>query len=137
MSFTADLSRFWAMTDKRLEKTIVESVKDVLTDMQTKALGVTAGGTLTVGRIPYVSTDLVTSLTFTVGGSTHVGQFSYGTAMDTYDLGDGIEFFWDQPYANYIENGDEKFPGWHFIKTNAANWPDIVLDNARRTRNRK
>lgn len=135
--FGLDLKRFWAMTDERLERIIKESVKDVIHDMQQKTLGVTAGGTLVMGMMPYVTTDLVTSLTIDVESKRHVGQFAYGPAMDGYHLGDEISFFWDQPYAPYIERGDDKFAGWHYIETNAANWPDIVLANARRIRNRR
>lgn len=131
------LKRFWAMTDERLQRVVVESVKDLVSAMQEKSLGVTAGGTLVMGKMPYVTTDLVTSLTVEVGTRVFVGQFAYGESMDTYQLGDEVEFYWNQPYMAYIEYGDDKFAGWHPISTNAAKWPDIVLANARRIRNRR
>lgn len=86
--------------------------------------------------MPYYTTALVTSLVSVVAGKEFRGEFSYDSALARYSLGDDLKFYWNQPYAAWIENGDETFPGWHFMKTNAARWPDVVVANARKMRNR-
>jgi hypothetical protein len=136
MSFTADLSRFHKMTDERLRRVIVRSVADIMSGAQLKTPGVMLGATIKTGRMPFYTTALVTSLVSISGGGEFRGEFSYDSALARYTLGDPLRFYWDQPYANYIENGDENFPGWHFMKTNAARWSDVVLANARKMRNR-
>jgi len=136
MAFGADLTRFWAMTDKRLAKTIQLGFAEMSEEMQTKALGVSAGGTLTPGNMPYVTMDLVKSYTIMMAGSRYVGEFAHEIAMPNYKLGDKITAFWNQPYAGYAEAGDENFPGWHFVEGNVPKWNGIIQASARRTRNR-
>lgn len=135
--FTADLRRFRAMTNERHQRIVRKSIQELLMRMQTRAKGVSIGGALVRGMMPVVSTALVTSLVSMVGGSTFRGEYSYDSAAARYKLGDNTVFFWDQIYAFYIENGDDKFAGWHFVKTNAADWNDIVQQKARETRNRR
>lgn len=135
-AFGADLSRFRAMTMDRLRRVMIASVIEVVANMQVKARGVSAGGVLKTGFMPYNSTALYRSLTFIIGSSRTEGPQSY-KSMSSYQVGEGIEFFWNQPYSGYIERGDEKFPGWRYFETNAAQWDDIVKSNARRIRNRR
>lgn len=89
-----------------------------------------------MGFMPVVSTALVTSLVSMVGGGVYRGEHSYDSAIARYKPGDMMIFYWDVVYSRYIEDGDERFAGWHYYKTNAANWDEIVVNNARRFRNR-
>ena len=134
--FSADLSRFRAMTSERLRRILVRSVADIMSSAQLRAVGVTAGGTLIPGRMPVVSTALVTSLLSMCGGATFKGEFSYDLALAKYQNGNDLAFRWTEPYAHYIEHGDENFSGWHYLGANAARWPEVVLKNARRIRSR-
>lgn len=136
MSFAADLSRFKVVSEERLRRIMVRSVSDIMSGAQLKTPGVMLGAPIIIGRMPYYRKNLVNTLTSTVAGSRFVGEYSYDSAMARYRNGDFLEFFWDSPYALYIENGDENFPGWHFMKTNAARWQEVVLANARRIRSR-
>jgi len=134
--FAADLRRFWAMSDERLERVVRGAMVEMVSDMQFKVPGVTIGGVLQYGKMPYNSTDLLESLTFEVGVSTFVGADAHIKAMPNYELGEDITFYWTEPYAGYIERGDDRFPGWHYIAANAPKWPDLVVQMARSTRNK-
>jgi len=112
-NFAADLSRFWAMSNERLERVVQGAMVEMVSDMQFKVPGVTIGGVLQYGKMPYNSTNLLESLTFEVGVSTFVGAAAHIKAMPNYELGEDITFYWTEPYAGYIERGDERFPGWH------------------------
>lgn len=124
------------MTTQRLTRIVKGSTTEVLSRAQTRARGVTAGGVLQTGFMPVVSTALVTSLVSMVGGGTWRGEHSYDSAIARYKLGDPMIFYWSEIYSRYIEDGDERFPGWHYWKTNAQEWDDIVKSVARRVRNR-
>ena len=139
--FVADIRHFRDMTKKNMRATFVDAAFDVLEHAQTSARGITAGGVLIEGRIPTVSTDLIKSLSSSVnGGAGALGEGSYALALAGMDIGDTVTFEWTMEYAARIEYGFSgtdalgrtyDVPGWQFVGTNAARWPEFVENRAR------
>ena len=139
--FVADLKAYRDLTVEQMRTVFVDAAIDVLADAQTSATGITAGGMLIEGRIPVVSSDLINSLTSGLnGGGGTAGAESYSLALAGLEIGDTARFEWTMEYALRVHEGftgtdalGRSFnqPGWHFVGTNAARWPEFVENRAR------
>lgn len=135
-TFAADVKKFAALTQRQMRRVVVDSLQDVLEGAQTSAKGVSAGGTITEGKIPVVSGDLINSLAVEINGARVAeGYFSYTTIVTDFNLGDYMRFGWTIEYALRVEagfNGTDSAgrtfnqSGWHFVSHNAARWPGLV-----------
>lgn len=131
--FVADVKQFAKLTEEAMEKVARDSVQDVMEAAMTTANGVMKGGSIIKGRMPVDTSVLVNSLSSTVvgSGSPSVGAASYIIALSNYKLGDTLLFQWHTKYAMFVEAGTSKFPGWHFVGYNAAQFSDYVEKNVR------